>query len=774
MNKTDRFDRWRLKWRNYLLGEAWNENFKESKAVISSLEKIADVNILELKKNNKNEIIFTSASYRLRALAMAYATPGTKYYGREAVKTEILEGMERLNQEEYNMDASPENWWAMEVGIPLRVLDILILMYEELPGQEEYIRRFTDIILHFQNAYELTSRGREETGANLMWKCHVHLLTGILRGEMHWIDWANEHLPLILQYSNKVQIPGAPNSHFDDGYYPDGSFIQHYYFSYTGGYGKNLLCILSGLMYAFDGEECLKLPEEKREFFFTMIHKAYEPLIYNGRFMDIARGREISRYYYQDYIAGRHCIRAICYLSKVMKGEEQKRTRSMLKEWLKANGTGETLFQDESIYAEYFVQPSLVEVLKEIEQDSVLPRGELIANYQFGPMCKAVHLGKGFGMAVSMYSPTIACYEYLNGESHKCWHVSDGVTYLYTADADQYNGNYYGCADMQRLPGTTVDRSPGRYTDPYYCWYLPESKNVYAFAGGTSLDAYGITGMQYRGQGNGKKRDLEVKKSWFMYDDAVVCLGSGITSTTGNPIETIIDNKQLLNDMSNRITMDILAFPCAAVSEELVCELQTLHLTGNAGAASDIGYYFPNMERVHVLCERREGTWNSAEVNPDHICDNPFAAYWIAHGKSPRDAGYAYVILPGRSAEGTRQYGDSGEVEILECTPSAHAVRNNRLNILGIHFWEEKPYTCGGISCDTQASIMLRRGASEAEISIADPAKSDAVINISFDFGIKIVRQVPKQVEVISCNPLRLRVHTKQLQGQSLLIKTEL
>ena len=98
---------------------------------------------------------------------------------------------------------------------------------------------------------------------------------------------------------------------------------------------------------------------------------------------------------------------------------------------------------------------------------------------------------------------------------------------------------------MQRLSGTTVERSPHREDDPYFSWYLPEARSVYAFAGGATLGNAGIAGQQYRGQGSGKDRTLEVRKSWFMFENEIICLGSGISSPTDNPVETIILNDRL-------------------------------------------------------------------------------------------------------------------------------------------------------------------------------------------------------------------------------------
>ena len=760
-----KFDKWRKAWRISLLGKRWDKTTPDSKEIIASLERIADTRVDERQPSDPFGSIFA-----LRALAMAYSTPGTKFYGKEEVKNEIFDGLLLAEKNEYNLDISkPGHWWLLQIGYPMRLLDILILMYDELPTGDEYIQKWTDIILHFQDAYSLVSMGGKETGANLMWKCHVFLLTGILRNDMELIKWANTSLSEILQYSNKIDNQGL--GLYDDGFYPDGSFIQHYFFAYTGGYGRHLLNVLAGLMYAFDGEDCLAIDNEKRQFIYDAIRKSYEPLVYKGLFMDIARGREITRYYHQDNVIGRHFIRGLCYLSSVIEGEAQKSVRAMIKEWFNHGKTRELLLQDDTRRAEYFIHPSMAEIVKDIEEDSAMPRGELIGHYNFSVMCKTVHLRKNYGFAISMYSPTIARYECVSHEGARSWHISDGVTYLYTSDTGQYNNDYYGSVDMQRLPGITVDRSPNRYTDPYFTWYLPENKNIYSFAGGVTMGMYGVTGLQHRGQGNGKECDLEVKKSWFMFDDEIVCLGSGITSTSGNPIETIIDNKRL--NMQNRITHsgDSTKGCSELIGPETVKEVDFIHLTGNEANGSDIGYYFPRKENVHILLEKRKGDWSNLYGDPEHLCENTFATMWVSHGAHPKNEDYAYVLLPDKTADETRQYSEAPEIEVLECTESAHAVKHKHLNILGINFWNKEPYTCEGITCNTQASILMRNHPDYIEIAIADPTKTDETINVSFDFGIKGIHEKPEQIEISSYNPLTISVDTTNLHGGSLYVR---
>lgn len=769
------FDDLRKRWELYLIGPELNTNSDDVQIMIASIEHIVAQNIGYQSKEDESSSSYIAAYCTLRALAMAYRTPGTKYYKKPEIGHYLISELQRLHDIGYNLNTPQDNWWAVEVGIPLHLLDILVLMYDELPDCEGLIRTYTDVILNCMGAYTKTSNGMMETGANLVWKCSILMLTGILRKEQQHIDWVNAHLPLVLRYASTKKQPGM-EPFYDDGFYPDGSFLQHYFFAYTGGYGKHLISILSGILYVYQCTGALTLSDEEQSFLHKMVFDAYEPLIYNGRFMDIARGRESSRYFYEDHICGRHVMRALCYLSETMPEPARSRTRSMVKEWLLHSGGVEGLLTDVNGFAEYFVQGSLIPIVREIMSSTVTPRGELLLHKTFGVMTKAVHHGRGFGLAVSMYGANTAAFEYLNGESQKFWHMSDGVTYLYTADADQYNGNFYATVDMQRLPGITVDRSPTRENDPYFSWYLPEARNVYAFAGGSDMDCYGIAGLQYCGQGIGKTRDLEVKKSWFMFDDEIVALGSGITSTTGNSIETIVDNKRLMDGSLNLITINTsAALPCAKLTDtyaDTPCkQVNTLHITGNKGKASDIGYYFPDAPDVNILCEHRVGTWNSVEIDLDFMCENDFITFWLPHGEKPADANYAYVILPCKSAEETRCYVADPDIEILENTTSAHAVKETKMQILGVNFWNATPYTCCGITCSSQSSVMMKTIAKGWELAVSDPTKTDQEIELSFDFNATSVVQQDYCIEVIGLEPLKLRIDTKNTHGQSLRCK---
>ena len=68
-----------------------------------------------------------------------------------------------------------------------------------------------------------------------------------------------------------------------------------------------------------------------------------------------------------------------------------------------------------------------------------------------------------------------------------------------------------------------------------------------AWAGGAEiLGLYGSAGMQLQAT----QSTLTAYKSWFMFDNEVVALGSGITSTDNRTIETIVENRRLKDPAS--------------------------------------------------------------------------------------------------------------------------------------------------------------------------------------------------------------------------------
>lgn len=758
------FEKGRRGYRRYLLGEAFDPTTPDGRSVVQSVELVARGTATG---RNPTGTMFESPSLPLYARALAYRTPGTAHYGEPAERDALLAQLDAMNAH-YNRDTPRDHWWLVQVGDPLRILDTLFLLEDDLPDPAAAIAHWTDVILYFQDSYGRTAHGRLETGANMMWKVHVYFLCGLLREDQAMLDQANQWLAGMMHYSHKISHPRA-GTFYDDGFFPDGSFIQHYFFAYAGGYGKHMLCVFAGLVWALAGTGVMTLPEEDMAFFCTQLHQAFLPLLAEGRFMDIARGREISRCNCEDVICGRFVLRALCYLADALPEPLAAPLRAAVKQNLAFGDNRAALCRDEDAFAEHYVLPSLPEVLARLDASATPAAPALRHHYNFGPMAKAVHRHGRWSAAIGMFSPSIACYEYLHEECTGFWHIADGALYLYTdEDPDAFSHNYHGTVDRMRLPGTTVDRDPDRIRSPHYIWYQPDSKNPCAFVGGAARGEYGLTGFAFRGQGMGTQRTLAALKSWFFLGDEIVCLGSGITSPTGDEVETTVLNQRLLPGAPNALTVDGQTIPCRELDRPGALACRTVHLAGDHGAGT--GVWFPRGGDIHMLCEHRMGSWNSLEPVEGRIVENDFYTLWLAHGRNPENARYTYVLLPGASAADTAAYAAAPAVEVLACDETAHAVRSTRTGWTGCNFWQEAPARCAGVEVNTQASVLWRVADDRLTLAAADPTKLDRTLELTLDLTVQSVEQADPGITVLSTAPLRLRLDTTDRDGASLCL----
>ena len=128
-----------------------------------------------------------------------------------------------------------------------------------------------------------------------------------------------------------------------------------------------------------------------------------------------------------------------------------------------------------------------------------------------------------------MHSKSIANFESINNENMTAWHTADGMLYLYT-DTKRFSGSFFPCADMERMPGTTVIR--GEYP-------TANKPSKYGFCAGKNVDCGGVCAMYlapYRTR-------LRAKKAWFFLDDIIVCLGTDISKGAETVIENIMLDK---------------------------------------------------------------------------------------------------------------------------------------------------------------------------------------------------------------------------------------
>lgn len=644
----------------------------------------------ELRGNGTSDNV--NAVYeRLRTMALAATTAGSDLFGNADLKEDILDALDWLYFNSYNSSRSRSayNWWHWQLGIPMSLNDIAVLLYDDIGTAR--MATYMDTVDYFTPSIGLT-------GANRAWQAIVVGVRAVVVKDAVKLAAARDGL------SGTGIFPYVTGG---DGFYADGSFIQHTTFAYTGGYGSSVLETTANLMYLLSGSTW-SVADPNQSNVWQWIYDAYRPLLYKGAMMDMVRGREISRSYAQDHAVGHGIVASIVRLAQFAPAAHADAFKQLAKHLIQED-TFSSFYGDVSI--------DTIRLAKAIVADaSVSPAAPHDLYKQYAAMDRAVLQRPGFALGLAMYSTRISSYESINSENGRGWYTGAGATYLYNQDLAQYSEDYWPTVDAYRIPGTTVaSQTP-----------IASGVGTSSWTGGVSLAGqYGASGMDL----SYGAYNLTARKSWFMFDDEIVALGAGIDSTAGIQIETIVDNRKLNAAGDNAWTADGTALPAGLGTSRTLSGVNWVHLAGNAAGGSDIGYFFPGGATLQTKREARTGTWkqiNNRPVTPSTPVTRNYETMWLDHGANPSGATYAYVLLPNKTSAQVGAYAADPAVEIVANTSGVQAVKEKSLGLVGANFWTDATQTADLITSNKKASVMTREIADESlEVSVSDPTQAN-------------------------------------------------
>lgn len=661
----------------------------------------------DTKVQHANNIV--SELTRIKILASAYNTPSSRFYHDPQLRDAIIGALDWMYAKRYNEHFSynsGSSWWGFEIGAPQLLNDCLILMYEELSDLQisNFMRTIDkycpDPTKRVQNGSVI------ETGGNLLDKALVVTLRGVIGRNSAKITQGRDSIGSEFNYVTS-----------GDGVYEDGSLVQHANIAYTAGYGAVWLSRTADITYLLN-QSPWPVTDPRVANIYKWVSDTFEPVIYKGLYMDMVNGRGISR---SSSGTARSTIVALASLAEGAPPEISSTIRNMVKEWVSKDTTFDDYYKGLPIYS--------VMLLKNVmNDDTVAARGEISRSYMFNGMARVAHHRPNYAFGLSMFSDRISAFEMGNKENVKGWDTGLGMTYIYNNDLLQYRDGFWATVNSFRLPGTTTDGSgEGKMPGEWAYYYNTESH-----VGGAALDRlYSTSGMNF----SLKKvtgSDLSGKKSWFMFDDEIVALGTDIrkTSAATKPVETIVDNRKLNSSGDNAFMINGELVPAALDYEEDMNHVNWAHLEGNlAGSDSDVGYYFPTAPTLHVAREARTGSWydiNNGQ-SQDELTRN-YASIAFEHGNNPQAARYEYVLLPGKTAAQTQAYSEQPAVEVLSNTSTVQAVSNKQLGITTANFWSAD--SVGGITANSAAAVIMREDNGEVKIAISDPTQKQSTVTI--------------------------------------------
>ncbi|MEV6400243.1 polysaccharide lyase 8 family protein [Streptomyces sp. NPDC051907] len=663
----------------------------------------------------------TQSYSRLWAMTQAYAQPGTGHTGDSGLLADVVRGLDHLSARIYNPSTTRYgNWWEWQIGSPRLLMDIVAVLRDQLT--EDRVRAACAAVDHFIPDAMLLDYSGTSTGANRVDLCRSVALRGILGEAPAKIALARDALSPVFPYVTK-----------GDGLYADGSFVQHTWVAYSGTYGQVMLDGLGRLFALLAGSDWAVV-DPNRQIILDSVERAYAPLIYNGLMMDSVNGRAISRGYLRnderkvmrsDHFHGQELIAAIALLAEGASAAERERWHARVKGWIERDEVTPILKGRQFGVAD-------LSRLHTVAASPVQAAPEPVGHRLFASMDRAVHRRPGWAANISMASERISYYECGNGENPRGWHTGAGMLYWWGPGGDaQYTDWFWPTVDFYRLPGTTVStrRLPDRAGGE---WGVP--KPAAQWVGGATDGEFAAVGQHLLGLGS----TLQARKSWFCAADAVICLGAGITSTDGVPVETIVDNRALGEAGANELTVGS----------------RWAHLEGHGGWILPGG-----TSSLRTLRESRSGAWSDINTTSStERVTRQWQTLWLDHGTDPVDASYAYLLMPGASRRTlAARARDERWLEVLANTAACQAVRVRSLGLTAANFW--RPGTVGPFIATAPVSALVRSNRRAAVLSVSEPPRTGAPVEIVWRRPVCRVTSKDPSVEVLVIGrELRLRI----------------
>ncbi|HEI7068217.1 TPA: polysaccharide lyase 8 family protein [Staphylococcus aureus] len=596
------------------------------------------------------------------------------------------------------------NWWDYEIGTPRSLTNTLILLNDQFSNEEK--KKYTAPIKTFAPKSDeiLSSVGQPEQakGGNLVDIAKVKLLESIIEKDK---DMTKNSIDAFNKVFTYVQSNATGKER--NGFYKDGSYIDHKDVPYTGAYGVVLLEGISQMMPMIKETPF----NDKTQYNTTLkswIDDGFMPLIYKGEMMDLSRGRAISRENETSHSASATVMKSLLRLSDAMDDSTKAKYKKIVKTSVKSNSS----YKQNDYLSSY----SDISKMKSLMEDSTISTNGLTQQLKiYNDMDRVTYHNKvlDFAFGLSMTSKNVARYESINNENLKGWHTGAGMSYLYNSDVKHYRDNFWATADMKRLAGTTtLDNEILKDTD--------DKKSSKTFVGGTKFDdQHASIGMDFENQ----DKTLTAKKSYFILNDKIVFLGTGIKSTDSskNPVTTIENRKANGYTMYNDDTQ---------TTNSDNQETNSVFLE-STDTKKNIGYHFLNKNKISINKHTRTGNWK--EINKSQKDTQKTDEYYeVTQKHSNTDSKYAYVLYPGLSKDDFKTKKD--EVTVAKQDDDFHVVKDNESVWAGVNYSDStQTFDINGTKVEVKAKgmfILKKKDDNTYECSFYNPESTNSASDI--------------------------------------------
>jgi hyaluronate lyase len=704
--RADQYDALRVYWQNYLItnGGSLSSIANNANSYWSSMNTNSTTALWSDLPLGSVSANIPSTYSRLQAMALAWAAPGSSLQNNVDLANAVANGLDWMNTHVYNTTATEyDNWFHWEISGPQDLNNTVVLLYSALTSTE--ISNYLAAVDRFSPGGPGAHFGWM-TGANTSDKVLVVAMRGIIGKAPDKITSAQTNLSPVFLYVTS-----------SDGFYVDGSFVFHGNIAYTGHYGLVLLGDIPKIVNLFQGS-AWQITDPNLTNVTSWAISSFEPLIYNANMMDMVRGRAVSWSYETESGDGSSALSAMAQIAA-------------------------------------FSPPASGLAISNFISSPRLASGQI----HFASMDRVVAIRTNFAFGISMSSSRIANYESINSGNLHGWFQGDGMTYLYQGSGEkQFSSDFWPTVDPYHLPGTTVEtnshaNSAGEAQTTDQNWV----------GGAQVANTYGVAGMSMHSWNT----TLFGKKSWFMFDNEIICLGAGITCGGPAEVHTTAENRRLGTSLTNTFILNGQAItPTIGWSSNLPSATPSWIFLGGYG-----GYYFPaGSSNLQATFTANSGSWsqiNSGDSSTANTDD--YLKLWFNHGLMPTNSGYAYVLLPTMTSTSVSNYANTPDIVILTNSTFLQAVKKPSLGVVAANFWTNGNSSVDMISVSDKASVITLEGSNTLQAGISDPTQTNkGVITVTLNRSAAAVASADPAITVLQLSPqIILSVNVNGSHGKS-------
>lgn len=636
----------------------------------------------------------------IQTLAVSWATPGSAYAGSATVLDAILSGLAHMNTHIYNTDTTWwGNWWSWNIGAPQPLGNTMALVHDHLSQTE--IDAYCAAIDHFlpnrDPRLQLSVTGpKPSDAANRVDICQGIIVRSIVQPDADLLRDA------VAALSDSWQYVTSGN-----GFFRDGSFVQHSTIGYTGTYG---LVLLGGLakLFALLAGSSFDITDPTRSNITGVVEGSFAPLMFRGQMMDAVRGRAVSRFAERSIDDGDNLIEYALRLAQSADATTAARWRGLCRQWIESDSAAEITASTN------IVRLALVTELLGSDTAAVPdPTGPTL----FPAMDRLVHRSADgtWALCVAMCSNRIAWHEGTPDENFLGVKTSQGMTYLYLAGQETaFDDAFWATSDLDAPPGTTVDLTP-LPKNPEGEWGASTPQNEWT--GGVTFEDTALAAMHLVAPGG---TGLVARKAWFTLPDAVVALGAGISTGSAGEVRTVVEHRNL-GTTAKRLIVD----GQDVTAETTLPGARWAHLDGVGGYV-----FLDGSAPLTAGVVDRQGTWQRNNTNKAAgtavVQQRSYATLSLSHGiGASAGGGYAYLVHPGADAAATAALAQKPPVQVLRNDETAQAIRHSG-HVTAAAFWAAG--TVDDLTVDRAACVIARKTPGMIRMSVSDPTQTGTAL----------------------------------------------